>query len=882
MGIAKKAYADISGQFIDFTVYPLTTTVEYFSGVLYFPPTSGIFGISVGEKFAGQTITTTSANPSAFNNYDRINGLPSVPLVVEANAIAEQNLAVHIDTSLTLPVISGCGIGNTEVKRIGEGTVAILFESPVSEVGFMFGGVDDSAIYFQETKVLIKAYFYSVNGDLIGTIEWRADEIAQSPSSVYNNTLLWLKVGVETTEGAKIKGIVIETYDVNGHGLFNLTYNALCEGVSLTCSYNEETFDYDSPVFPLIEDIAVSTAITFSNQILRNNNVSEQRIIEHEYPIRTYSLSRSIMKTSDMTALRNFFHDIKGALGEFLYNDQSDNIATKDDLVLADGVATWGQLVKNPDNLQENQYQLCKAYQVGDSIHYRPITNPSNLVIYDGLTVVDATHEGGLIEGLADPTSGSYRASFTFVVPVRMEGDLLEDKLLTKTVDGTKIYSLDQLNLVEVKKNLKFYPQSINVDELNHEIAIDLRWGQVSETKYTTEIFSKGSGQESRRQRQRLPEYFVNLQPKGIVLPKQMSYLIALWLCSKGGGYSFDYTEAVSEVTYPSRFNSPALSYSNQSVKLIFEVSGLQLKLFKDGTITDNGAYYVKVGNDWEKTQSLLDAPVLHFANCLKITTSGGCVYAFTSHDKDIKIGDDIYKASTAISPSAYSSNPSMSVNSEEFRTVFLQFDEDRFYSGLFKNATVETAIVDWQDIPSLLSDGIDHQKGIVGKITSNGHYYSFEFLSLGASKLNQTYSPKTTSICRHVFGDDKCQYEKKEICVTVSLTRTPTPLAIPVQIPLNNAFVIGNYRYGYVILSDGTRHTINFLEIYDDNLWINLFNPLLQWPAQGDIIFINEGCLRTLKACQEYNNTINFGAIPTTGNWVPGSYEYLSPSISR
>lgn len=871
MAITKKNYADISGQLIDFTVYTITENVEYLSGTPYFPPTQGIWGLNMAEKFEGQTITVSAT-------FDRLNGSPTDPLTLSPNPTVNQNLCWAFDTfmGINLPVISGCGTSSNEIQRIGEGTVAIKFENPVDEVGFFFGGIDSDTL---TDRIMIRLYVYDLSGSLLGTIEYWSFEINGFSGSIYNTTLDQLKVGIESDQ-TNISGIAIEWFDSGGGNIYDIKYNAICDLGQFICPNNPEIYSASSTSFPLIEDVQVSVGISFPyNEVLRNNNTSEQRIIGHEYPLRNYSISKGILKSSDLTVLRTFFHDCKGSLGEFLYNDRSDNSATKDDLILSDGAKTWGELVQDGTS---GKYQVCKVYQVGDSTHYRPITTPTNLLVYDGVTPVVVSHSDGYTSTLPVPASGSYRASFTFTVPVRLESDILEDKILTKTVDGTKIYSLDELRFVEVKKNLRFYPSSVTLLDIGHEISIDLRWNAVSETKYTTEIFTKGSGQESRKQRQRLPEYFVNLQPRGAIQNKQLSYLIALWLCAKGNGYLFSMEDPASDVLYLCRFDSDTLRYQNQSVNLIYSMEGLRIKLFKDGRVTDGGAYYVKNGNNWDKTNSATDSDTLHFANCIKITTSAGCIYAFTSHDKDIVIGTDTYKASTAISPSAYSSNPSLSVNSEEFSTVFLQFDEDKLYSGLFKNATVETAVIDWYDIPLQLSDGIDYQKGVVGKVTSNGHHYSFEFLSLGASKLNQTFNPKTTSICRWVFGDTNCKYEKKTICVSVSVTRTPTPLAIPVQIPQTTDFVLENYRYGYVTLADGTRHTINFLEIFEGNLWINLFNPLLQWPEPTDIIYITEGCLRTLAACQAYNNSINFGAIPTTGNWVPGSYEYISPSISR
>ncbi len=734
--------------------------------------------------------------------------------------------------------------------------------------------------------------------------------------------------------------------------------------------------------FPIQENVRVTTRIQFSNIILRNNNNSEQRIIQHQHPRRFYSVFKNILYTEELNNLRLFFDQVKGSFGEFYYDDKSDNSATSTPLSLDTDTETYGQLYPAPDGFITT-FQVIKTYRINQSYHYRPIINLSNLrLIQDNVEITSGftNNNNGTITFIAPPGGNTIYCSFDFKVPVRLISDVLEDKIIARTnQDNYKLYALDNLEFIEIKPSLLIYPQDVINNNLQHELQIDFKWNQISKTEYKTEIQELGSGQENRKQRKINPEYFIDLGTRNDILLDEMQYLIALWLNTKGQGFYFNYDDAVSDNRYLSRFDNDELTYINQSSNNIFEVNNIKLKLFKDGIITDfddlnlpteelitlNGNfvgvdisdnplnfesvyryyplkvkktfisgfaddallleetgqnppdgtlsspsnYNTPVFLGYGKTTTVfvqqlvaftpcygratikfeidsLEFDILTYAHLVKITTANNTIYAFTSHDKDLVINGVTYKANSAIQPTAYQSNSQLSLDSIQFDSVLIDFTEYDLFNNIEKGATIETGIVDWLDLPNTINESIDYQKGLIGEIESNGHYYKFEFLSKAASKLNQGYNDKLTSICRHRFGDSMCKYIPQEFIVSVNSLIGDTSRII-IDTPTDNGYLSKNHRFGIITFTSGELsgqvYSIDRIEDGANNeSYVYLHNNILRLPLSSDTAIIKEGCLRTIAVCREYNNIENYGGIPVGGNWMPGSYEYIAPSIDR
>lgn len=322
---------------------------------------------------------------------------------------------------------------------------------------------------------------------------------------------------------------------------------------------------------PIIESVDIQTEIAFNNLCLQDGGGKEQRIILWQDPIRTFNLHKEIVYPVQLTALKEFFDLTKGSLESFFYRDKSDWQASRVKQLRSD-VQTYGTLY----GLGNDEYQICKAYQVGGTIYLRPIACPFNLALFNGETLVTGWTLGD--NGKVTFSGAFNGVSFDFYVPVRFETDDLERQITAKSEpDNYVVYSIPKLVLKEVK--IDFDDNVVDTFQKNsdHILSLDLLKG-TEIVQYQTDILSQESGFEKRSLVQETPTTINNLQARNIVYQDDMEYLIALWLCVKGEGASFYFDNGFG--TNRGRFVSKALSYTCQSNALVYSLASLQVKDF--------------------------------------------------------------------------------------------------------------------------------------------------------------------------------------------------------------------------------------------------------------------------------------------------------------
>ena len=322
---------------------------------------------------------------------------------------------------------------------------------------------------------------------------------------------------------------------------------------------------------PIIESVDIQTEIAFNNLCLQDGGGKEQRVILWQDPIRTFNLHKEIVYPVQLTALREFFDLTKGSLESFFYRDKSDWQASRVKELRSD-VQTYGTLY----GLGNNEYQACKAYQVGSTIYLRPIACPFNLALFNGETVVTGWTLGN--NGKVTFSGTFNGVSFDFYVPVRFETDDLERQITAKSEpDNYVVYSIPKLVLKEVKIDFDDNVVDTFQKDLDHTLSLDLLKGS-EVIQYQTDILSQESGFEKRSLVQETPTVINNLQARNIIYQDDIEYLIALWLCVKGEGASFYFDNGFG--ANRGRFASKALSYTCQSNSLVYSLASLQVKDF--------------------------------------------------------------------------------------------------------------------------------------------------------------------------------------------------------------------------------------------------------------------------------------------------------------
>ena len=320
---------------------------------------------------------------------------------------------------------------------------------------------------------------------------------------------------------------------------------------------------------PIIESVDIQTEIAFNNLCLQDGGGKEQRVILWQDPIRTFNLHKEIVYPVQLNALREFFDLTKGSLEFFFYRDKSDWQASRVKQLRSD-VQTYGTLY----GLGNDEYQICKAYQVGGTIYLRPIACPFNLALFNGETLVTGWTLG---DNGKVTFSGTFNSvSFDFYVPVRFETDDLERQITAKSEpDNYVVYSIPKLVLKEVKIDFDDNVVDTFQKNLDHTLSLDLLKG-TEVIQYQTDILSQESGFEKRSLVQETPTTINNLQARNIVYQDDIEYLIALWLCVKGEGASFYFDNGFG--TNRVRFVSKSLSYTCQSNALVYSLGGIGVR----------------------------------------------------------------------------------------------------------------------------------------------------------------------------------------------------------------------------------------------------------------------------------------------------------------
>ena len=244
--------------------------------------------------------------------------------------------------------------------------------------------------------------------------------------------------------------------------------------------------------------------------------------------------------------------------------------------------------------------------------------------------------------------------------------------------------------------------------------------------------------------------------------------------------------------------------------------------------------------------------------------------YRFTSLDRNLAIGADIYKACNSLTPSASESIAELGQSGSMDLSGMLGeggISELALHAGLFDGAYVEAKLVPWNGqgrIKSLLS-------GTFGAIRSTEEGFRAHLIGDGA-KLEQTPLVRPLSPeCQHQFGDRWCRKDLVPLAVTGTVEsgsghRTFTDAL--------RAEAAGYFSRGRVTFLDGFNAGISAeIKLHSAGgvfeLWPRLGFPIIPGTAYSLV----PGCTNTKESaggtngCQAWGNRINY----LGGHKVPG-----------
>lgn len=527
----------------------------------------------------------------------------------------------------------------------------------------------------------------------------------------------------------------------------------------------------------------------------------------------------------------------------------------------------------------KTEFILIKKYSCGGNVHHRPILYPDidNLKIYQGNTEIPQSEyvvaPSKIVFNNPPPSNLKLTWEGTFKVLCHFEEDKLDYQPITKSTDNA-IFSIPKLILREsrVEPEIALLPGDVLYPSLDHDFNLNLTKRCTISPSFETNIVSLSSGERKRFSRRNNPSDVSFLQQRNNLSQKDIDYLICLWLCAKGSGATFRYCDLVNNQSIISRFNSASLSYQNQTSLQIYSLGELQIRRFTEGIQQDAG-----LGDSFANS-------VLTLCHCVLIELTNGEKLGYTNFSQDLKIGEVIFRARQAFDPTAIEKRLGIQSDNQEYKGAFSDnIDENLLFSNRFREARIITAVVDWRNLPGSLLDLPDEQIqiGYVGEIKSlGGESYTLENLTASSINLRQSRDEKTSPFCQWAFGQDNndgsgCRKEVPSYETQVANVNNRRDFEVWGEYQ--------NLAWGKCTFTDGENKSATYaiyrtVPIFGRKTQIQLFTEASGPVATHDSVILTAGCDKTYNTCKNtWNNTINFGNIPSFGNFMPGNDFLLS-----
>lgn len=269
-----------------------------------------------------------------------------------------------------------------------------------------------------------------------------------------------------------------------------------------------------------------------------------------------------------------------------------------------------------------------------------------------------------------------------------------------------------------------------------------------------------------------------------------------------------------------------------------------------------------------------LGEEVTTLATCWSIRRKDGVSFYFTSHDRDILLEGNLYKAADAMTPSAVSSQSGLTVDNMDFEGILnpagLTYDD--VLSGRYDHAEIVIFMVNYLAPEA----GRLHLKtGWLGEVTLRGNQFVAELRGISA-RLQQTIGEVYTRSCRAALGDARCGIDLGLFTFNGVVSAAETNFSFADSTKTQNN---GYFAGGLITFTTGLNAGLS-MEVRDfAATGFTLFLPLPHSINVGDIYVVSAGCDKQFDTCiRKFNNAINFRGEPH----VPGTDKLLETSATR
>lgn len=250
------------------------------------------------------------------------------------------------------------------------------------------------------------------------------------------------------------------------------------------------------------------------------------------------------------------------------------------------------------------------------------------------------------------------------------------------------------------------------------------------------------------------------------------------------------------------------------------------------------------------------------------ITRRDGVVFRYTSHDRPILYGGQVYSSCRSLDPSASENASTLgSVGNIELEGIIDDdgISEADLYGGLFDDAYVTVDLISWggpAESPRRLASGW------TGELSQGETGFKMEVLGAGSRLDQQALVQMVTPGCRWVFGSPECGVDIEALKIGGTVTAAQSRGTFLALLDAGD----GGWQWanGTVRWTAGVNagHVVEVKSVDFDTGVIVLWASPPYLPQAGDEFELLPGCDKVRESgCTVYTNVINFGGFPD----VPG-----------
>lgn len=255
------------------------------------------------------------------------------------------------------------------------------------------------------------------------------------------------------------------------------------------------------------------------------------------------------------------------------------------------------------------------------------------------------------------------------------------------------------------------------------------------------------------------------------------------------------------------------------------------------------------------------------FSSVVRFARQDGLTLGFTDFDENIVYGGLTYLASS-FSQTAIQTTASLSVDNLEITGILSSpfITEGDLMAGLWDHAQINIGVIN-RDAPA--HGVIKQRKGFLGQVTANRGSFNAEVRGL-MQILQQEYGRLYNAGCDANLGDARCSINLALFTFNGTVTSSPNSRVIHNSADTQpTGYYAGGVMEFLTGLNTGVRIEIQEFDAGVFSIYDSPPHPVLV----GDTFKANKGCRKSVIACHEFSNVINFRGFPH----VPGMDRFQS-----